>query len=328
MMTTTRPVMLSQGIELSLDSDKFAELRDSSDAINDPIELNARMDSEGCLLIRGLLPRDEVLEARQEVIRRLANLGFLAPGSRAEDAIGISAKHAADLQDRRMIRSERYDVSTDFMADDLAKGNEPLHRVLYGPAMMSFFERLLGEPARHFDFTWFRSIFPHSHGTAAHTDVIFMGRAEREQLYTAWTPIGDIDYEQGGLIILEGSHLHPGLRDGYSAGDVDALCGNKPDQLDWWERGRKSDGQDVMIAKSASAVRDMIGGRWLTAEFTAGDVLIFSVFTVHGSLDNQSDRIRLSSDSRYQPASKPADERWIGANPAGHGPRGKRNLIC
>jgi len=50
--------------------------------------------------------------------------------------------------------------------------------------------------------------------------------------------------------------------------------------------------------------------------------------TVHASLDNQTNRFRLSSDSRYQLASEPADERWIGAHPAGHGPAGKKGKIC
>jgi ectoine hydroxylase-related dioxygenase (phytanoyl-CoA dioxygenase family) len=59
-----------------------------------------------------------------------------------------------------------------------------------------------------------------------------------------------------------------------------------------------------------------------------GDVIVFSMFTVHASLDNRSDRVRLSSDSRYQPASASADERWIGANPVGHGQAGKRGKIC
>jgi hypothetical protein len=50
-----------------------------------------------------------------------------------------------------------------------------------------------------------------------------------------------------------------------------------------------------------------------------GEVLVFSMFPVHASLDNRSKQIRLSSDSRYQPAGLPTDERWIGANPIGHG---------
>jgi hypothetical protein len=53
------------------------------------------------------------------------------------------------------------------------------------------------------------------------------------------------------------------------------------------------------------------------------------VHTVHASLDNSTaDRMRFSSDSRYQPASLPADERWVGANPVGHGLAGKRGRIC
>jgi len=53
------------------------------------------------------------------------------------------------------------------------------------------------------------------------------------------------------------------------------------------------------------------------------------MYTVHASLDNASgNRIRFSSDSRYQPASLPADERWIGENPPAHGLAGKRGRIC
>lgn len=49
-----------------------------------------------------------------------------------------------------------------------------------------------------------------------------------------------------------------------------------------------------------------------------GDFLTFRMDLIHGSLDNQSDRLRFSTDTRYQPASEPADERWIGVNPPGH----------
>ena len=62
--------------------------------------------------------------------------------------------------------------------------------------------------------------------------------------------------------------------------------------------------------------------------FRMGDLLVFSMFTVHASLDNQTNRIRLSSDTRYQRAADPVDERWIGENPVGHGPGGKRAMIC
>jgi hypothetical protein len=52
------------------------------------------------------------------------------------------------------------------------------------------------------------------------------------------------------------------------------------------------------------------------------------MFTVHTSLDNHSDRIRISSDTRYQLASEPVDERWVGEQPPGHGPSIKQGMIC
>jgi hypothetical protein len=59
-----------------------------------------------------------------------------------------------------------------------------------------------------------------------------------------------------------------------------------------------------------------------------GDLLTFSVFIVHASLDNASTQIRLSSDSRYQLASEALDERWVGENPPAHGGKMIRNVIC
>ena len=49
--------------------------------------------------------------------------------------------------------------------------------------------------------------------------------------------------------------------------------------------------------------------------------------TVKGD-DNTTRTIRLSSDTRYQLASEPVDERWIGEHPIAHGVAGKRGKIC
>jgi hypothetical protein len=60
---------------------------------------------------------------------------------------------------------------------------------------------------------------------------------------------------------------------------------------------------------------------WVTlvnADFRVGDVVIFTAYTMHASLDNVSDRIRFSVDARYQLRSEPIDERWIGEHPMAH----------
>ena len=63
---------------------------------------------------------------------------------------------------------------------------------------------------------------------------------------------------------------------------------------------------------------DRYGGRWGTSTFEIGDALFFGMFTMHGSLDNTTGRFRLTTDTRYQPADKPVDERWIGDDPIAH----------
>ncbi len=65
-----------------------------------------------------------------------------------------------------------------------------------------------------------------------------------------------------------------------------------------------------------------------TAKFKMGDLLVFGIYTMHASCDNQTLRMRISSDTRYQSATEPADERWIGSHPMGHGPGAKTGMIC
>ena len=59
--------------------------------------------------------------------------------------------------------------------------------------------------------------------------------------------------------------------------------------------------------------------RLLTAEFGPGDLVVFDMLTMHGSLDNHSipGRVRLSCDVRWQPLADPIDPRYCGVNPGG-----------
>jgi ectoine hydroxylase-related dioxygenase (phytanoyl-CoA dioxygenase family) len=151
-----------------------------------------------------------------------------------------------------------------------------------------------------------------------------MGRGT-DKLYTAWTPLGDIPWELGGLMILENSHHLETIKNSYGCKDVDRYCANRKtaylyaSNQKWW---------DGALSKNPVSLRCKYGGRWLSSEFEAGDVLIFGMFTIHASLDNRSPSIRLSSDSRYQLASEPVDERWVGSNPIGHSTAAKKGQIC
>ncbi|NKB69905.1 MAG: phytanoyl-CoA dioxygenase [Candidatus Latescibacteria bacterium] len=301
----------------------LAPLRRSDDAADDFSELRRRMHQDGYLFLPGHLDRQGVLAARHTVTQRLADTGLLAPDRPTIDCIA-----AANTQ-------------TGFMAE-LAQDNPELDRVLYAGPMMDFYHGFLDGPVRPFDYTWFRAKSPGGNGTQPHYDVVYMGRGTR-RLYTSWTPLGDITLDMGGLMILEGSHQQQELIATYGQQDVDRYCENDPASQQLVEQARSQDrnltGQErgqvqwqspTFGSYSADAVstRQKLGGRWLTAPYQMGDLLVFSMYTMHASPDNHTDQIRLSSDSRYQLASEPVDERWIGADPPGHGIRAHRGMIC
>lgn len=300
------PQIRSYGHDLDMDEDKIGFLRDSSDAENDFDELRRRFDEDGYLYMKGYLGRDNVLEARREITDRLAALGSLHPDHPTMDGI----------------KSDDYGAA---FHPSLSEGNVPLQNLLYGERMTGFYKQFYQEDIRHYDFTWLRAM-PPGNGTNPHCDLPYMGRGTHRHM-TAWVPYGDISFELGGLMILENSWKRMDLLENYVFRDVDSYCENKPEQV-----ARAEDGGWTFtgsLSHNPPMVRNKFGGRWLTTEFEAGDFLTFGMFLVHASLDNQTEnQLRISSDSRYQRASEPIDERWVGPNPPGHAKAGKRGRIC
>ncbi|CAN5653102.1 phytanoyl-CoA dioxygenase family protein [soil metagenome] len=307
MLTKTIPPLYYRGNQLKTSPAYFGELHDSTDIINDAPALRQRMADDGYLYLPGLLDRDKVLEARRSVLQRLWDQGSLDTNYPLMDGV---AKAGVEFSYR----------------PDLAAKNPEVETVIYTGEMMHFFNHFLGGTATHFDYTWLRAKMPGANtATQPHCDIVYMSRGTK-QLYTAWTPLGDVSYELGGLMVLEGSSHKTEALGKYWEVDVDAYCENGKDSkehLPWtWH------GMGGAFDKDAIHVREQVGGRWLSHEYRAGDVLIFSIYTMHASLDNQTNQVRLSTDTRYQLASEPLDQRWIGENPIAHGDEAKVGMIC
>ena len=301
-----------QGQPLDTSPQRFGLLCDSGELAGDGAALRQRMAEDGYLYMPGLLNRDEVLAARRSVLEALAGEEALAP--------------EAPLMEGRA----RAGVRMSFRAD-LIQENDAIRQVAYAGPMMAFAECLLGEPVRHFDYTWLRAKSPGPDtATHPHCDVVYMGRGTRERLFTAWTPLGDVPWALGGLMLLEGSHRRGDKLGSYWDMDVDTYCGNGPEAaaIRAGEHGWEASKQGGAFDYDAPALADRFDTRWLSAPFAAGDVLFFTMHTLHASLDNRTDRFRLSTDTRYQPVSAPADPRWIGPNPSGHGRQSKIEMIC
>lgn len=296
--------LASCGYVLDTSAACLGSLRSSIDLVDDAQALRARMREDGYLFLPGYLDRELVLETRGPILRQLAAAGELDPAYPPEDAM---ARPGSEITFRA----------------ELAIGNQPLKQLLYDGRMMEFYTRFLGGEVRHFDFTWMRAVAP-GKGTSPHEDIVFMGRGTTN-LYTSWTPLGDISIDLGGLMILEHSHAIERIRNSYGRKDVDSYCLNRDDAA---TRTAGKQAWNGRLARNPATLRQRLGGRWLTTDYRAGDLLVFGMYTIHASLDNHTSHIRLSSDTRYQLASEPADERWIGENPIAHGQAAKRGRIC
>ncbi len=267
--------------EFELGSQQMGFLRDSNSLINNPDALQARMEEDGYLLLRGVQLNEKVLAAREMIIRNMAEIDQLDTRFPLMDAVVKEGARGA------------------FHGGSKALTRDPAFlNLVESPEIMGFFANFLKAEVLTFDYKWLRLVGPGDF-TGAHYDIVYMGRGT-PNLYTCWTPLGDVSYDLGPLAILSGSHRIDRLKQTYGTMDVDR------DHV----TGAFSDDPNEMIER--------FGGQWQTGEFQMGDVLIFGMFTMHASLTNTSNRFRLTSDTRYQRASEPVDERWIGENPMAH----------
>lgn len=266
---------------LELGSRYLGWLNDSTELLGDECAMRERLADEGYLLLRGLHRPELVRDARRFILERLAENGQLDPTAPLEEGIVGPGGRGAFLGGQKSITR-----------------SEPFLHLVESPELMAFFTRLLGGTASTFDYKWLRVVGPGGF-TGAHYDVVYMGRGTRN-LYTLWTPLGDVSLEMGPLAILQGSHRFERIRATYGEMDVDR------DNVSGWF---SNDPVDTV---------DRYGGKWGTAEFAAGDALVFGMYTMHASLDNRTNRYRLSCDTRYQRADEPVDERWVGEDPVAH----------
>lgn len=267
--------------ELELGSRYLGTLREANDILHDAAALQARMEEDGYLLIRDLHDTEKVLAARRMLLENLDKNEQLDRSYPMMDAVVKPGARGAFLGGSKTLTRDPA-----FLA------------MVESPEIMGFFAHFLQSDVLTFDYKWLRLVAPGDF-TGAHYDIVYMGRGTHN-LYTCWTPIGDVSYELGPLAICVGSHRFEKIRETYGQMDVDR------DKVTGW------------FSNNPYELVDTFGGQWQTAEFAAGDVLIFGMYTMHGSLTNVSNRFRLTCDTRYQRASDPVDERWIGENPIAH----------
>ncbi|HRW05148.1 MAG TPA: phytanoyl-CoA dioxygenase family protein [Caldilineaceae bacterium] len=277
---------------LAYPSANLAELRDSNALLGNRAALQQRMTDDGYLLLRGLIDRQKILHARATIMTHMAAHDALTPETPVLEGVMPKGGHSVPMMGRKGI-AHHGDVLSVLESDEL----------------YTFFATYFGEPALTFHYKWLRAVGNEQY-TGAHYDYVYMGQGS-PNLHTVWIPFGDIPVEQGTLAMCVGSNRLPAfekLKETYGRMDVDR------DKTEGW------------FTKDPMEIVEKFGGQWATTDFRAGDVILFGMHTMHASTTNLTNRFRLSCDVRFQPASEPADKRWLGDEGTGHSALGKMTL--
>lgn len=230
--------------------------------------LRARMQEHGYLFFPGIVPADEVLRVRRDVLQLCAEAGWL-------------------------------DSSRDLMEGIAAPGHKPLMEGM--PEYMAVYRKVLHTPSFH-EFPAHpalvevarkilnlanleevlvhrrrigRITFPHllSATTPPHQDHHYIRGAV--ETYSCWTPLGECPIELGGLAALPKSHVRGFMEHTVKSSGVGGS-------------GVPLEGEKL---------------EWHLSDYGLGDALIFHSYTIHKAMPNLTEnRLRVSTDNRYQRA--------------------------
>ncbi|KAH5369323.1 hypothetical protein HBI48_048560 [Parastagonospora nodorum] len=299
-----------------LRSDQVGELRQSSPGL--PMdEIRQRYSEDGYVLLKGLLPREDVLKAREEYFKMLRPSGVLKPGTEPVDGIFDSEKDSSDYpgigagavggNGRPGAETAKTFVNLALEAHYAEWYKETFCK---HPALKDFIARMTGWGADTLGIrrSLLRNNTPGNKAIGVHYDQIFLRHSEPTSV-TAWVPMGDIGLTGGGLIYLENGHT--------LGREIEADFARKAAESGLTDdEARNAFNQNMLstglLADGPKEYSDTFQKRWLVTSYEAGDVVLHNPFAIHASTLNfdPNNVIRVGTDLRFVDASKPWDTRW------------------
>lgn len=236
-----------------------------------------RLAKDGYLLLRNYLPTARVSEARAYLLQELCKW---KPHSCTPEGAGVAGVCGLGMLQRQ----------------DLAAATS-VQQVLEAPELFHLMECLLQVPnVITTGYKWLRAVCK-GEFTGVHTDKVFLGRGS-SQVLTAWVPLGQVNIEDGAMMVCRGSHRMRSfakLKAGYGQTQV----GKDGTQSGWYS----DNGADLANMISPHAVD------WRSTDFQPGDIVVLGLEVVHMTACNVSGQIRLSCDTRWQPSEDARDPR-------------------
>jgi len=293
----------------TIESSCLAQLRPT--ALDTPLEeMRARYERDGYLFVKGVLPPEDVIDARRQYFKYVGFTGLTKEGS--DPAAGIycgsdprlwlppgKARTAFGLEDH----------NPEYVKRMVDVHGAPWYRNFSAhPTIKSFIERLTGwKDSTLLERSILRPNVPDGDATPVHYDQIFL-RGGPPTTVTAWVPLGACTFRGGGLLYLEDSvDLGERLEKQFAEGAKDFT---EEEKISAFNAAMMEGG---FLERDAGKFGKQWERKWLAADYDAGDVVFHHAFIVHASAVNEDEegRIRLATDLRYAEKGKPFDERWM-----------------
>ncbi|KJZ72709.1 hypothetical protein HIM_07901 [Hirsutella minnesotensis 3608] len=292
---------------------------------SEPLDvLRDRYNRDGYVFLKGLLPREDVLSAREAYFTSLAPSGMLKPGTAKVDGIFDTEASAADFPgigagSDKSARPGSTDKSAIFTEMALKAHTEPWYAgtedgevtgFARHPALYDFIARFSGwgESTLAVRRSLLRNNTPGNKAVGVHYDQTFMRYGEPTAV-TAWVPMGDIRIEGGGLIYLEGGEaLGQEIEEDFTA-KAKAAGMSDAEMRNAFNANMMSTG---FLCDGPAEFGRKYGKRWLVSAYEAGDVVLHRPHTIHASTinDDPEARIRLGTDLRFVNSARQWDTRW------------------
>ncbi|KAL4894522.1 hypothetical protein BDV59DRAFT_207113 [Aspergillus ambiguus] len=274
--------------------------------------MRERFSRDGYLLVKGLLPREPVLDCRRSYFEYLSPSGLLKDGTSPVEGIFSekdSRKFLPPGNLRRLFGLKDDEESEKYLELMINAHEAPFYLDFCEiKELRDFIRKFAGwDHITMLQRTMLRAFVPDSELTPVHFDQMYL-RAGPPTSITAWVPIGDISLEGSGLMYLE--------RSTDIGQQTEAEFSRNATNLTDEERVsafNKNMNDGGFLSRDTVGYGQKADRKWLIAEYEAGDVIFHNPWMVHASCKNKDPqrRIRLATDLRFVDSTKPYDKRWM-----------------
>lgn len=274
------------------------ELLDSSGMLGQTDQLRQRLNEDGFLFFRELIPTEAIVNSRGEISEILNTFGYVKPA--ATPFLQWSGK-------QEVVDGAIHELQAGGAVGKAIGKLASLKQLYECRKLVEVFRSVLGSNVHSWVLNPDRvKVKLPGTDTFIHQDTAYyaqnpLGRSI--PFFVAWIPLMAVDLALGGLALERGSH-HDYLKvfgmpshDSYlphswSNFKVLGMPDNEAQLRSWLASGAFVLHGDKLSFNDAR--------KWWGTDYRAGDVVIFHRLIVHRGLPNTSSNVRLSADFRYQ----------------------------